>query len=129
APDARGANVFASLHWRRRIRQSFTTHPLSANIVAGCGVGLLGVCVVSWVMLISAAVMLAAISVLCGVVWYAFWELGKALDEDGSRSPVQYLDDEDTTVVLNAPRSANVQIIHHFAWLPGPVRLGHAPKY
>jgi hypothetical protein len=80
-------------------------------------------------MLVGAATIFAAVVILCAVLWYAFWVLGKALDENESRFPVQYLDGEDSTTVSNIPHSLNAQIIYHFAWLPGSSTLGHASKY
>jgi len=66
-----------------------------------------------------AAIVLLAVSACGGVAVYALRSLGNALNEDGTRPPVQYLDEDELSGPPSAPVKLDLPAIHHLAWTSG----------
>jgi len=49
---------------------------------------------VSWITVLAVALLLVIVAGAI-VLWYAYSSLANALDEDGKRPPLRYLDDEE----------------------------------
>jgi len=65
------------------------------------------------------AIILLAVPLTAGAALYAFWQLGKALDEDESRPPVQYLDNDEFSGASPSSLRLGVKTLHHLAWTGG----------